>query len=123
MDIEEPSKPKYYTLWSATSTVCFISFMVFGKDLLDDTTPIYSSIILLFVGLFVVCSILACKKLRQYEAEYAIYLEQVNELKRQQRIEEEYKKASVSKVNENIERYLQEQKARKEGAKWWQFWV
>ncbi|WP_460224619.1 hypothetical protein [Aurantivibrio infirmus] len=110
MKIEPPEKPAYYFLRAYGPFLWFFSFFV----LLQFMGSIPSKIVLMISY----CAIyyLATRRFNPKEiSEYHEYL--INK-------EKETIKPPISDdaVRENIARYREEQRIKKENAKWWQFW-
>jgi hypothetical protein len=114
--MEKPSRPKLHRLWFWSNCFGCLLLFIFGKELLYK--PKLHDYIGSIVGL---CVVIICyflgKKHRKYREDYANYEAKIvsNQPK--------YEIPINSKVNENIEKYLEEQRIKKINAKWWQFWI
>ena len=103
-----PEKPKNY--WRDYSIIIILAFIPLPIALYFDIKYIIP-----LLPIFIV-TVLPLFWFRSYYAELSRYKE-LNTTNTKPKVNIE------SRVNENIARYVEEQKERKELAKWWQFWI
>jgi hypothetical protein len=105
-----PKRPKFYKVRLFMPYIG-ISVVIFFMNLMDS----WSGKIIVVVVLICVSSILQ----RIFDpSEFNKYLKYEADVEKQR-----LKEIQKSNVNENIQKYVQDQRTKKLSAKWWQFWI
>lgn len=130
----KPRKPKYYWLKRLVTTIAYVllgfSVSIFFDLRGDNSLNVSWGLFFLCVVPAILWGVLSFRVFLKYENEILKYdshitneAEKVREAKYWDRINKDKELAKTSMVNENITNYLEEQRKRKENAKWWQIWV
>ncbi len=109
--MSKPVKPKYYKVRLYVPIVGFVIFM-WALNLIDSNTK------KVIFGLISLCIALVFQHLFNPKNVNEYYQHEID-------IEKKSPKniTSKSNINENIRKHLEEQRIKKQNAKWWQFWV
>jgi len=121
--MEEPKRPKYFRLWMVIKMILFVSIylIMININFLENIWIL--GVVVVFLALYYLIDV---KKMfpileafDQYQKQYLKYQNFCRSNMRYNQVDAE----RDCMVNENIKKYLEEQKRRKSEAKWWQFWV
>lgn len=120
--VEKPLKPNFYNIWLAIKVMFYIAFYItIIRINMADNLWMFVPLLIWVAG----CYFFDPNKYFNIFREFGSYNESMVKYNVfiSEQAAEKRGLPSDNMVNENIARYLEEKKIRKQNARWWQFWV
>ena len=122
MELTKPKRPKYYFLVHILFFIGLIVLSTTFNSAIEKFWPQYDFIS--SSGLIIPLILLLTPTIYgEYKQRKQDYEDQEHDRKQREKEKIEQERLKNSKVNENIKKYLEEQKQKKLNSSWWQFWV